>query len=144
MLSSMNLFCFCALICFNEPFYIFTSKFFYFSKPFGYIGSMWCFRVLCWSSFLLCFFYFIFNELICLSAPTCFNEIFYLSTSINLYASLSCGLLGFYVGFLFYFNVILNELLCFNDLFLLQTTFLPFCSMSFFDSMDCVFYVLKF
>jgi hypothetical protein len=89
-----------------------------------------------WSFFLLCLFYSIFNEHVCFNALTCFKEAFYFSTSINLSTSLSCGLLRFYVGFLFYSNVVLNEPLCFSDLLLLQTTFLPFCSMNLFDSMD--------
>jgi hypothetical protein len=131
-------FCFSALICFNEPFYICVPiKLFYLSKPFCFSGLVWCFRVLCWSFFLLCLFYSIFNELVCFGASTYFNEAFYLSASINLFTSLSCGLLRFCVGFLLYSNVVLNEPLCFNDLFLLQTTFLPFYLGSFFDSMDC-------
>jgi len=116
-------------LCFNELFYLW--KLFYFNGP------VWCFRILHWYSFLLCLFYSIFNEHVCFNAPTCFNEAFYLSTSINLSISLNFGLLRFYLGFLFYFNVVINELLCFNDLFfLLQTTFLPFCLVSLFDSMD--------
>jgi hypothetical protein len=49
---------------------------------------------------------------------------------------LSYGLLRFYVGLLFYSNVVLNEPSCFSDLLLLQTTFLPFYSVSLFDLMD--------
>jgi hypothetical protein len=130
-------FCFNALICFNEPFYIYVLINFSTSLNFFcFSGLVWCFRVLCWYSFLLCFFYYIFNELLCFNAPTFFNDVFYLSTSINLFASLSCGFLGFCVGFLFYYNGVLNEPLCFNDHFLLQTTFMI--------QWIVVFYVLKF
>jgi hypothetical protein len=116
--------------------HFYLSKFFYLNKPFRFSGLVWCFRILHWSSFLLCLYYSIFNEHLCFSAPTCFDETFYLSTSINLFTSLSCGLLRFYAGFLLYYNVVLNEPLCFSDLFLLQTTFLLFCTMSLFDPMD--------
>jgi hypothetical protein len=113
------------------------SKLFYFSNPFCFSGPVWCFKVLCWSSFLLCLFSSIFNEPVCLSAPTCFNEAFYLSMSINLFASLSCGLLGSYVGFLFYSNVVLSGPLCFNDLFFASnnlSTFL-FCELLWFNGL---------
>ncbi len=67
--------------------------------------------------FLLCFFYFIFHELVCFSAPTCFNEAF------HLFVSLSYGRLGLCVGFLFYYNVVHSESLCFNDFFFFKQPF---------------------
>jgi hypothetical protein len=79
-------------------------------------------------------FYSIFNEFVCFSASTCFNEAFYLSTSINLSASLSCSLLELCVGFLFYFKLSSMSLyvsmtfFCFKQPFYLSTQS---------DSMDC-------
>jgi hypothetical protein len=116
--------CFSALICFNEPFYIFASiDFVTFGKKNCFSGLMWCSRVLCWSSSWFCPFYFHFSELICFNAPICFNEVFYLSTLVNIFALINLfalmvsGLLGCCVGLLLYFNVVFNKPLCFNDLF---------------------------
>jgi hypothetical protein len=128
--------CFNALICFNEPFYIYASI------NFCTLLNLFALVVQCdVLNFALVFFstmsFLLYLQWACMfQCLTCFNKAFYLSTSINLSTSLSCGLLKFYVSFLFYSNIVLSEPLCFSDLFLLQTSFLPFYSMSLFDSMD--------
>ncbi len=120
-------FCFSALICFKEPFYI--SALVNFSTSVNLFALVVQCGVLgfCVSLFFYyVFFYSIFHELVCFSAPTCFNEAFYLFASINFFVSLSCGLRGFCVGFLFYSNVVLSEPLCFNDLFFASNNLFTF------------------
>jgi hypothetical protein len=102
---------FSALICFNEPFYIFALVNIFTIIIFFLCGSMWCFRVLCSSSFL-------FSTSLYVSMPLFASMRFFLPFYwVNLSTSMVCGLLGFYVGLLFYSNVILSEPLCLNDLF---------------------------
>jgi hypothetical protein len=98
-------FYFNVLICYNEPFYISTSL------NFSILVNLFTLVVKCGVSRFCVglFFYYVFFTLYSMN----------LYVSVPLVASLSFGLLGSCVGFLFYFNLVFSEHLCFNIYFLL-------------------------